>query len=209
MVAHRQSSQWLLLDCCPKILGGGRDLQMVLCHSMNAGWGVGKLRGGGDTQTLPAVIKFIWTFCTQRQWGCKNIFLAPAHTLVPQQAISWKYNYLIFVIILIIADIPMQTDHLKFFVHVTSEYFQITVEIYSLKRSTHFNELHNQFLQTCIRWEKYRSTRLNSFHDAAFFVHFSCDTSQWIEIIYERKRSKWKHRPLLPNENGCSLSQLI
>ena len=32
---------------------------MVLCHSMNGDGVVGKLRGGGDTQALPAVIKNI------------------------------------------------------------------------------------------------------------------------------------------------------
>ena len=37
----------------PHNLGCGRDLQMILCHSMNAGL------NGGDIQTLPAVIEFI------------------------------------------------------------------------------------------------------------------------------------------------------
>ena len=32
------------------ILGGGRDLGMVLCHSINAGSVVGTLIGGGDTR---------------------------------------------------------------------------------------------------------------------------------------------------------------
>ena len=43
----------------PPILGGGRDLSMVRCISMNAGSVVGILRGGGDTQTIPAVIGFV------------------------------------------------------------------------------------------------------------------------------------------------------
>ena len=30
---------------------------MLLCHSMNADWVVGTLKGGGGTQTLPGVIK--------------------------------------------------------------------------------------------------------------------------------------------------------
>ena len=71
---------------CPKTLRDGRDLWMVLCHSINAGWVVGTLRGGGDTQTIPAVIKFIWTFLTQRQSGHEDIFLRHTCTLVPTRA---------------------------------------------------------------------------------------------------------------------------
>ena len=56
-----------------KILGGYRDLQMVLCHSMNAGSVVGIPLGGGNTQTLPFAKEFVWTFYTQRQ-GCKNLW---------------------------------------------------------------------------------------------------------------------------------------
>ena len=42
-----------------------RNLRMVLCHSMNAGSVVGTLK--------PYLIcKRIWTFCTHREWGCKN-----------------------------------------------------------------------------------------------------------------------------------------
>ena len=32
---------------------------MLLCHSMDEGSVVGTLRGGGDTQTITAVIEFI------------------------------------------------------------------------------------------------------------------------------------------------------
>ena len=35
----------------PKILGGGWDLIMLLCHSMNAGSVVGRHTGDGNTQT--------------------------------------------------------------------------------------------------------------------------------------------------------------
>ena len=38
------------------------DLWMALCYSMNAGWVVVTFWGGGDTQTMLAVIEFIWTF---------------------------------------------------------------------------------------------------------------------------------------------------
>ena len=39
-----ESPWWLLLGFCSKILGGGGDLQMVLCVSMNAGSVVGTLK---------------------------------------------------------------------------------------------------------------------------------------------------------------------
>ena len=64
--------QWLLLVFYPKTLGGGGHLWMILCHSINAGWVVWTLRGSGDTQTLPAIIKF--------QWGHWNITLAPSRS---------------------------------------------------------------------------------------------------------------------------------
>ena len=43
---------------CSKISGGGRDLQMVLCHSMNTGSVMGIPYSGGDTQTLPYAKQF-------------------------------------------------------------------------------------------------------------------------------------------------------
>ena len=75
---------------------------MVLCPSLNAGWVVGTFRGGGDTQILPAVIKFVWTFCCQRQWRYKNIFLEPAHSrllMSDTRATLWNFQYLIFIIL--------------------------------------------------------------------------------------------------------------
>ena len=59
LVAPLESLQCLLLVSCPKILAGDRDLQVVLCHSMNAGCVAGTIRGDRDTQTISAVIKFI------------------------------------------------------------------------------------------------------------------------------------------------------
>ena len=41
------------------MVGGGGDLQVVLCNSVNADLVVGTLKGGGDTQTLPAVFEFV------------------------------------------------------------------------------------------------------------------------------------------------------
>ena len=49
----------------PKILRGAGELRMVLYNSMNAGWVVETLKSSGDTGVQPAIIKFIWTFCTQ------------------------------------------------------------------------------------------------------------------------------------------------
>ena len=37
-------------DICFNILGGGRHLGMVICHSVNAGSVVGTLIGDGDTR---------------------------------------------------------------------------------------------------------------------------------------------------------------
>ena len=39
-----ESPKWLHLTSCTKILGGGKDLRIVLCHSMNAGSVVGTLK---------------------------------------------------------------------------------------------------------------------------------------------------------------------
>ena len=39
---------------------------------MNAGSMVGISWGDGDTHTLPYAKEFIWTYCTQRWWRCKN-----------------------------------------------------------------------------------------------------------------------------------------
>ena len=43
---------------------------MVLYQSVGAVSVVSTLIGGGDTQTLTAIIKFVCTFCTYRQWVC-------------------------------------------------------------------------------------------------------------------------------------------
>ena len=51
---------------CPKFLGGGEDLRLVLCCYMNAGWVMGIPWGCGDTQTISAVTYLVWTYCTQR-----------------------------------------------------------------------------------------------------------------------------------------------
>ena len=61
-VSPVERPKWLLLAICPKILGGGGDLQMVLCHFINAGRVVGTLRNDGNTQTVPVKIKLIY-FC--------------------------------------------------------------------------------------------------------------------------------------------------
>ena len=47
------------LLCAPKFWEDSGDLQMVLFHSVNADCVVRTLRGGGNTQTIPAVIEFL------------------------------------------------------------------------------------------------------------------------------------------------------
>ena len=46
-----------MVHFCPRFLGGGGDLRMLFCHSVNAVCMVGTLRDGGDTQTLPVAIE--------------------------------------------------------------------------------------------------------------------------------------------------------
>ena len=67
-----QSTYWLLLAFCRKILGGVSNLSMVLCHSMNAGSMVGIPWCGGDTDILQYAKEFVWLLCTYRLQGCKN-----------------------------------------------------------------------------------------------------------------------------------------
>ena len=57
----------------PKILGGGRDLRIVLCHSSNVGSLVRIPWDGGEIQTLPYAREFVWTFCTHSQWVAKTL----------------------------------------------------------------------------------------------------------------------------------------
>ena len=65
---------WLLLTFCPKILEAVRDYEWYFVYECRF--------SSGDTQ------KFIWPFCTQKQWGCKNIFLEPTNALIPTHAWS-------------------------------------------------------------------------------------------------------------------------
>ena len=44
---------------CSTIMGGDGDLRMVFCYSASVVGVVITLIGGGDTQTLPAVIEFV------------------------------------------------------------------------------------------------------------------------------------------------------
>ena len=67
----------IIFGFSPKMLRGGGDLWMVLCYSTNTVWMVGTLTGGMDTQTLPAVIKFVWNFCTHKYWVRWIIHLHP------------------------------------------------------------------------------------------------------------------------------------
>ena len=61
----------------PQILGGGRSLWMVLCHSWNTDWVVGILRSGGNIQTLTGTIQFVLTFLHSNAVGMLKHQLAP------------------------------------------------------------------------------------------------------------------------------------
>ena len=51
----------MVLGFSPQNLGGGRDIWIILCHSMNAGPVVEIPWGSRDTQTLPYTKEFVWT----------------------------------------------------------------------------------------------------------------------------------------------------
>ena len=65
----------------PIFLGGGRDLRMELCHSMNAGSVVRIPWGGRDPQTLPYhKNSFVWTFLHSQMAGCRRFGCSrPSH----------------------------------------------------------------------------------------------------------------------------------
>ena len=68
-------------------------------HSMNAGRIVATLRGGGDTQTASAVIKFIWTFCRGNMDATTLLSfpLLPLHPLAPAfSAFNYIHNIDVF-----------------------------------------------------------------------------------------------------------------
>ena len=46
----------VVFDFWPKFLGGGRGLQRILCHYMNAGYVMGTQKVVG---TVPTIIKFV------------------------------------------------------------------------------------------------------------------------------------------------------
>ena len=62
------------LGFCPKILLGGGAPTNDTLSLYQCRLGGGTLGGGGDTQTLPAVIEFVclffFFFCTHPSWGC-------------------------------------------------------------------------------------------------------------------------------------------
>ena len=70
-----------------KILGGG-------CYSMNTASVVEKLRGGGDTQTLPAVIEFALNFLHSAVEAKKHL----PHACLCTTSDLWKFHYLIFIV---------------------------------------------------------------------------------------------------------------
>ena len=75
------------VDFLSQIFGNGKNLRMVLFHSMNAGLVVGTLRDFENTQTLLVVMKFILPFLYSEAvemlkhlaHACKHKLLAPPH----------------------------------------------------------------------------------------------------------------------------------
>ena len=57
---------------CPKILGGGGDLRIIILLKNECSFSGGDMRGGEDTQPLQDGKQKFWTLCTKRWWGCKN-----------------------------------------------------------------------------------------------------------------------------------------
>ena len=55
------------------------NLQMIFCQSVSAVWALSTLIGGGDTWTLTAIIKFIWTFLHSVAWMLKHCPYALFH----------------------------------------------------------------------------------------------------------------------------------
>ena len=91
--SNHQSGIWLTIRkvkfsgyfqlFCLNILGVGRDLQMVLCHSENASGVVGLWKGGCYTPILPVIIKlFKQPSCTCSHPLWPLLTLTPNHELV-------------------------------------------------------------------------------------------------------------------------------
>ena len=77
----RQST---LVAFCPKILGLRWGSMKAVSHSVNADGVEILLGGGGVTSTLHVITEVVWTFCTEKWWGVKNlvyITFAPLHPL--------------------------------------------------------------------------------------------------------------------------------
>ena len=69
----------------------GTIIQIIICQSMNAVWAVSIIISGGDTQTLIAEIKFVWTFCTNRCGDVKTSCTHPAmpsHQVMPSHLLT-------------------------------------------------------------------------------------------------------------------------
>ena len=76
LVARRVTSV-VAFGFLPKNFGMWRELWMLFCCSVTAGWVVGTLRCGRDTQALLALIEKIEHFAPTGDRGCKNISLMP------------------------------------------------------------------------------------------------------------------------------------
>ena len=59
----------------PKILGRWWGPTKAIYRSVNADRVIILFAGGGDTWTEFCTIELVWTFCTERWWGAKNLNL--------------------------------------------------------------------------------------------------------------------------------------
>ena len=93
-------SPWLLLAFWPKILGGDRDLRMVLLSFYECRF------SGGDTMrwwghSNPTLCKRIClNFCTRRQWDEKTSDMG-THTIAHAEVTWWNLYYLNFFLLVI------------------------------------------------------------------------------------------------------------
>ena len=67
------------------VLGSGRDLRMLFCHSITAGWVVSTLRGDGHTQSLSTVMETNLIFLHSQVTGMQKHL---AHT-------CWRLSHLV------------------------------------------------------------------------------------------------------------------
>ena len=121
-----------------------RNLRMILYQSMSAVRVISTLKGGWDTRTLTAILKFIWTFLHSEVVGCYNIALVLSVTfmsLAPsrcshQWATWWNFS------------LP------NIFLYRYSEYSALNFDTFSLGRWYSFGKI---LTLTLTRWHGERT----------------------------------------------------